>query len=179
MIVWLLAIGAISMLGQVVLLRELSVAFFGSELIYVLALGVWLLGTALGAASGRASHVPRERSVRWLLVVLGLVLPLAVVLARAVRVVFCGVPGAYLPFGRQMLAMVACVVPVAFLLGLLFQWAAKRFVDTGRPLARAYAVESVGGIVGGLLATVLLAAGMPNLGAALLCALCAFARYRS
>ena len=29
MTLWLLAIGAISMLGQVVLLRELSVAFFG------------------------------------------------------------------------------------------------------------------------------------------------------
>jgi spermidine synthase len=171
---WLLAIGAISMLGQVVLLRELNVAFFGSELVYVLALAVWLFGTAAGALSGRASHDPGERAVRWLLVVLGLAIPSTVLLARAMRIVFGGVPGAYLPFGRQMLAMIACVVPVAFLLGLLFQWAAKLFIGAGRRLAGAYAVESAGGVAGGILATALIAAGAPNLAGALWCAAAAF-----
>jgi len=82
MIFRLLAIGAISILGQVVLLRELNVAFFGSELIYVLALGVWMLWTAVGAASGRRTHVPSGRRVRWLLLATAWLLPAAVVLSR-------------------------------------------------------------------------------------------------
>jgi len=37
---YLFFIGFVSILGQVALLRELSVAFYGVELIYTLALGV-------------------------------------------------------------------------------------------------------------------------------------------
>ncbi len=51
----LLAVGLISILAQVVLLRELSVAFYGIELIYILAIGVWMLCTAAGAALPRLS----------------------------------------------------------------------------------------------------------------------------
>ena len=54
MIFWLLAVGLVTILGQVVLLRELNVAFYGSELIYILAMGMWLLWTAVGAALGSA-----------------------------------------------------------------------------------------------------------------------------
>jgi hypothetical protein len=39
MILCLLIIGLVSLLAQVVLLRELVVAFYGIELIYILALG--------------------------------------------------------------------------------------------------------------------------------------------
>jgi spermidine synthase len=175
MILWLLAVGAIAMLGQVVLLRELEVAFFGSELVLVLGLGAWLAGTAAGAASGGRSGVPGERAVRRLFVVLGVALPLAVVLARGVRVLFGGVPGGYLPFGLQMLSLALCLVPISLLLGLLFQWTARRFAASGRSLATAYAVESAGGLIGGLLATLLLAAGVQNWCAAVLCAVLAFA----
>ena len=61
----LFAIGLVSMLGQVVLLRELNVAFFGSELIYILALGLWLLWTAIGAAVGRLGLCCPPCGSRW------------------------------------------------------------------------------------------------------------------
>jgi hypothetical protein len=171
----LFAVGTIALLGQVVLLRECEVAFFGSELVLVLGLGAWLLGTATGAAPGWAAQLPGERAVRRLFVALGLVLPLAVVLARGVRILFGGVPGAYLPFGRQLFALALCLVPVSFLLGLLFQWTARRFIATGRSPAAAYALESAGGLLGGLLATLLPAAGLQNWDTALLCGIGAFA----
>jgi spermidine synthase len=171
MIIWLLAIGLISMLGQVVLLRELNVAFFGSELIYILALGVWLLWTATGAAIGRRAHLPTGRQVRLLLLAHGCLLPLAVVLVRGLRPLFGGVPGAYLPFPRQLLAMTLSLLPVGLTLGLLFQWAAKLYVGGRRSLAGAYAIESAGGLVGGLLATLFLIIGVQNLTAAMWCAL--------
>jgi spermidine synthase len=170
MIPWLVAIGLISMLGQVVLLRELNVAFYGSELIYVLALGVWMFWTAVGAALGRRARLPSHDRVRLLLLVHGWLLPLALFLVRDVRNLLGGVPGAYLPFPQQMLAMVVLLLPVGITLGLLFQWAAKLYVGERRSLAGAYAVESAGGVLGGLLATLLLVWGARNLTAALLCA---------
>ena len=171
----LFAVGALALLAQVVLLRECEVAFFGSELVLVLGLGAWLLGTAAGAAPGRGTGPPGGRAVRGLFVALGILLPLAVVLARAVRILGGGVPGAYLPFGRQMLALALCLVPVSLLLGLLFRWTARRYIASGGSAPAAYALESAGGLLGGLLATLLSAAGLQNWDAALLCGIAAFA----
>jgi spermidine synthase len=169
----LFAAGTLALLAQVVLLRECEVAFFGNELVLVLGLGAWLLGTAAGAAPGRGTQPPGGRAVRRLFVALGILLPLAAVLARGVRILFGGVPGADLSFGRQMLALALCLVPVSLLLGLLFQWTARRFIATGRSPAAAYALEGAGGLLGGLLATLLPAAGLQNWDAALLCGIAA------
>jgi len=169
--IWLLAVGLVSILGQVVLLRELHVAFFGSELVYILALGVWLLGTAAGAAAGRRAHVPSSDRVRCLLLLWSVLLPLMVAFVRGHRVLLGAVPGAYLPFPLQLAIMGAVLLPVSALLGLLFQGAAKRYVEGSRTLAVAYAIESGGSILGGILAAVLLMAGAQNLSAALLCGL--------
>jgi spermidine synthase len=171
----LFAVGTLALLAQVVLLRECEVAFFGNELVLVLGLGAWLLGTAAGAASGRRERPPGGRAVRRLFVALGVLLPLAVVLTRGVRILFGGVPGAELPFGRQMPALALALVPVSLLLGLLFQWTARRFIASDRSPAAAYAIESAGGLLGGLLATLLPAVGLQNWDAALLCGIAAFA----
>ena len=99
MILYLLAIGFVSVLGQVVILRELNVAFYGVELIYILAIAVWLLWTAAGALIGRRTYVPSKTTVGALLIGFAVLLPADVVLVRGIRVLFGGVPGAYLPFG--------------------------------------------------------------------------------
>ncbi|TNF79767.1 MAG: hypothetical protein EP299_02915 [Acidobacteria bacterium] len=169
MILWLIAVGVLTLLGQVVLLRELNVALFGSELIYILGLGVWLLGTAAGAAAGRRGYHPTAQRVRLLFVVLSLLVPLSVVLARDLRILLVGVPGAYPPFSRQLLGMAMVLLPVSVVGGLLFQWVAKRYVRHGRTLAAAYAIESAGALVGGILATVFLRWGLQNFTAALIC----------
>jgi len=158
----LLFIGLISILGQVVLLRELLVAFYGVELIYVLALGIWLFWSAAGAMIGRRTPVPAAASVMRLLVVFAALLPLDIVFVRALRLLWGGVPGAYLPFGHQLLALSAALLPMGVVLGLLFQRAAKRFVAGQAPLALAYAIESAGGLIGGLAATLLLRFGASN-----------------
>ena len=80
----LLALGALSLLAQVVLLRELSVALYGSELLYVLALGTWLLWTASGATLGRIV-APRPRLLPWLFLGLAVLLPGLVALLRGTR----------------------------------------------------------------------------------------------
>ena len=85
---------------------------FRSPLIYILALGGWMFWTAIGAASGRRRSVPSAGRVRAWLVVLACALPAAVVFVRGLRVLFGGVPGAYLPFPRQLLSMAMALLPV-------------------------------------------------------------------
>ncbi|MGC4118390.1 MAG: hypothetical protein QM765_28320 [Myxococcales bacterium] len=149
---WLLGVGFVSLLGQVTLLRELAVASYGVELVYALALGVWLLGSALGAAV--LGRIPPR--LGWLL--LAVLLPVSAVLLRGARGWLDAVPGAYLPLPTQLLLTVLAVVPTAMLAGALFPAAAK-----GEPsLAKAYAIESMGGVAGGLVSAALLAAGVSN-----------------
>ncbi len=165
--------GFVSLLGQIVLLRELSVAFYGVELVYLLALGVWLLGSALGAAVLPRRATAGERGLGSLFVAFAGILPLAVIFVRGSRRIFGGTPGAYLPFTQGLLALALAVVPVAVLAGLLFVGTARAAVGGGSSFAEAYAVESVGGLAAGVAATVLLVLGARATVLALLCSLAA------
>lgn len=170
---YLIVVGFVSILGQVVLLRELSVAFFGVELIYTLALGVWLLCTACGAVLCSKTDRPSYSKINFLLLLLSIVIPMDVAFVRYARLLFSGIPGAYLPLHTQMGIMGASLLPVGLLLGLLFQWTAKVYVARGKTLAGAYAVESIGGLAGGICATQLLKFDCLNFVIALICALVA------
>ncbi len=163
--------GLASLFGQIVLLRELNVAFYGIELIYLIGLGVWMLLTAVGALAGGRSPSASRTAVLFLC--LALFLPLGVVFLRASRLLMGGVPGAYLPFPRQMAALVIALLPAGLLSGLLFREAAGLHAERGRTLAGAYGIESAGGLAGGVLATICLRYGVQNLSLAVACALIA------
>lgn len=171
----LLAIGFIAILGQVVLLRELNVSFYGVELIYLLALGIWLFWTAVGAIIGRRAHSPSLQQIAALFISFGIAVPLEIIFIRSSRLIFGGLPGAYLDFFQQLIVAVLSLLPAGLLSGLLFQWAARAYVSTDRKLAEAYAIESAGGFIGGLCSTLFIIWGWQNFSAALICALFSFA----
>ena len=163
--------GFVSLLGQITLLRELNVASYGIELIYIIGLGVWMLLTAAGALTGG-----RTLSSRWLAILfLGFAffLPSCIVFLRASRFLLGGIPGAYLPFSRQMAALVIALLPAGLISGLLFREAAGMHVERGKTLAGAYGIESAGSLLGGLLATICSRYGMQNLPVAVVCGLIA------
>ncbi len=165
----LVLVGLLSILAQVVLLRELSVASFGIELIYSLALGIWLLCTAFGSAINRRRlDVPPTRMML-LFLALAAAVPLEIGLARSCRIWLGGIPGAFLPFPSQCLALILVLLPSGLILGWLFQLAAKSYISRGGSLAMAYAIESAGGLVGGILATVFLKWGIANFTVGLIC----------
>lgn len=170
MIIPLFSIGLISILGQVVLLRELNVSFYGVELIYLLALGVWLFWTAIGALIGRRTDFLSDKALAFLFIIFGILLPLDITLIRSSRLLFGGVPGAYLTFLQQFTVVVVSLMPAGMLSGILFQFTAKSYVSQGRTAAIAYAIESLGGLVGGLAATIFLIWGIQNLATAFVCA---------
>jgi len=170
----LFTIGFISILGQVIILRELSIALYGVELIYILAMGVWLLWTACGALTGKRRFIPPVKTVRYLFILFAVLLPVDIAFIRGVRYLFGAVPGAYLSFGAQLLVIIISLLPLGILLGLIFQWAAKLYIDENpenKTLAIAYAIESFGGLLGGLAATLLLQFGVQNFTISILCSL--------
>lgn len=170
----LILIGIISLIGQVSILRELSVAFYGIELIYILAIAVWLLWTGIGAKIAQRSFHPTPQTIIILFFILGLIFPLDVSFIRGMRHIFAGTPGAYLPFTTQIIAINIALLPVCIMLGIAFQWTARLYVTEDRTLARAYAIECFGGIIGGLAATVLLKIGVQNLSILLICSIACF-----
>ncbi len=174
-VVALLLTGFVSLIGQIVLLRELNVASFGIELIYLIALGAWLLLTALGTLAGRRKASFSHGRTATLFVAFALCLPLAVVFLRASRLALGGVPGAYLPFPRQMAALVIALAPVGLISGLLFRTAAGLYATKHRTLAGAYGIESAGALIGGALAAACLRLGVQNFPLAITCALIAAA----
>ncbi len=171
---YLFALGFISILGQVVLLRELSVASYGIELIYTLALGVWLLATACGTVlQKRSGSRPPISRINLLFLLFSIGLPLDVAFVRSIRLLFTNLPGVYLPLHAQIAAICAALLPIGVILGVLFRWTARIYISTGKSLAGAYAVESTGGLAGGLCATLFLKFGFQNFVIALICALVA------
>jgi spermidine synthase len=168
--VYLFSIGLISILGQVILLRELSVAFYGVELIYTLALGFWLLFSACGTLLGRCIKNPSCIQINILFLLIFFCILLDVAFIRSIRLLFSGTPGAYLPLSTQIIAMSAALLPAGLLLGLLFQWAAKAYMGSNKSLAAAYAIESLGGLAGGICGTLFLKFGCQNFIIAIICA---------
>ena len=166
---FLFCIGLISILGQVVLLRELNVALYGVELFYILALGMWLLWGAAGTWIGSRINTDSSRTVSVLFLLWAVFLLLDVLFIRGSRVLFAGVPGAYLSFLQQFGIVILAMLPPGLLLGWLFWESARQFCGRGKTLAAAYAVECAGGVIGGLLATVVLPWGVRNLAVALVC----------
>ncbi|MEZ4528888.1 MAG: hypothetical protein R2941_23500 [Desulfobacterales bacterium] len=167
----LFLIGSISITAQVIILRELNVAFYGVELVCILAMGIWLFWTAMGVLAGRKTHLPSEKAAGCLFLLFAFFLLPEILLIRSARAVSGAVSGTYLSFGKQMTVIFLSLLPAGFLTGLLFQWAAKRFVSANRTLALAYAIESAGGLIGGLASFLFPLRGVGNFTAALVCAM--------
>lgn len=176
----LAGVGLLSMLGQVALLRELAVASFGVELVFLAGTALWLAAGAAGALV-RVGPARPAAAVAAGFAALGPLLLAEAAFLRGARVVLGDVPGAYLPLGQQAVTAAVGVVPAGAVLGWLFRRAATALAAEGGSLAAAYAWESLGGALGSVAATLALRAGLSNLallaGAALASALAA-ARHR-
>ncbi len=166
----LFLVGLLAILCQIVLLRELNVASYGVELVYGIALAGWMLAGGAGAAWMSRQRVGGRARIAWLLAATSVALPADVALVRASRIILGGVPGAFLPFGEQVLVLAASLVPLSFALGLAFRWAAQWSAALGRPLALCYAIESAGAAVGATSATLALALGVQTFTLAVLTA---------
>ena len=163
----LAAAGFLSMLAQVVILRELVAALFGVELLYVVALGTWLAGTAVGSVLGRRVAA-RPAVIAGAFLSVGALTIAEVWFIRTAGVLVGAVPGAYLPFPLQVAGILAATIPPSLLCGVLFPPLVRRAAATGMSAAGAYAWECAGAAVGGAIVTAMFWAGLSTLQAAII-----------
>ncbi len=160
----LLVTGFSAVIAQIVLMRELMVVFHGNEASLGLMLASWLAWTAFGSAvlgrfSARSARPRRPAAV--LASLSAVTLPLAIAAVRYARSFFQTVPGEVLGPGQTLLAAVVVLAPFCAVSGALFAagsrlWTAEISVAPGEATGTAYLIESVGGAVGGLLASLAL-----------------------
>ncbi|MGD9354672.1 MAG: hypothetical protein PVI72_17225, partial [Desulfobacterales bacterium] len=125
-------------MGQVILLRELNVALYGVELIYILAMAAWLMWSAVGAMIGPRFRVPEKSTVGWAFAAFAIVFFVDVLFIRYFRNLAGAFAGTFLPFPVQLTLLGIALLPAGLLMGLLFQWSGKILVAQGGRLARAY-----------------------------------------
>ena len=155
--------GASAVVAQVVLLRELLVAFGGNEMAIGIMLAAWLLWTALG--SGLLSRLPWKCDARSLVaglqVAVGLLLPCTVWAVRASRGVFHAMPGEILEPVPVLAAALAALAPFCSVSGWLFAAGARLLAQArdkrdASAVGSMYLLEAIGSAVGGMFSTLLL-----------------------
>ncbi|RMD81753.1 MAG: hypothetical protein D6815_10970, partial [Candidatus Dadabacteria bacterium] len=151
------ATGFLSLLAQLVGLREFVSAWSGNELVVGVFLACSLLATAAGSYGGRRLQVP-ACALAALLAVAGLLPLLEVLLIRSLRGVMSAAAAPSL--GMITLLAAGALVPVCPLFGLLLVESAR--MTAGRvPATSAYWAESAGAVAGGLFYTVSFSFSLP------------------
>lgn len=153
-------LGVSSLVGQVLLVRELLFVFYGNEFFIGWTLFGWLAWVALGAWLCGRLGLGRERAVRAVVAAHGataLLLPASVALVRASRLLLGTVPGAVPDLAPAVALSFFALAPLCLALGAQFVLAARAWKtvapaeEAGRVLGRAYALETAGFVFGGLL----------------------------
>jgi spermidine synthase len=148
----LAAVGFISIIAQIVLMRELVATFYGNELLFGLVLMAWLAWVAVGAwALARLAARLELGAFRAGLILAGALLLLQIALVRDVRTLLGVTPGAFVEFDSMVAAVILIPAPFCLLIGFLFTLGAQLTIEQGGTGGQAYAWESVGALVGGAL----------------------------
>ncbi|MCQ9208474.1 MAG: fused MFS/spermidine synthase, partial [Omnitrophica bacterium] len=165
----LISIGFSVMAGQIILMRELLVVFYGNELSLGITLASWLFWVALGSwGIGRClSGRIRQKLVALSLgeVILAFLLPLSVLGARLIPRGLNYSPGEIIGVLPMSLASFLLLAPIGILAGLLFVLGCE--VAGASPVGNesskgagqigyVYILEAIGASVGGLVTSLCL-----------------------
>lgn len=147
-------LGFISAVAQVILIRELMTAFSGHELVFVIVLGTWLWGIAIGSAWTWGKNL---RWVFGLLTVSVVLLPFMIIGARLLKPVL-GMPLGGVPdIGVVAAATAILLLPLTVVLGEVFA-----VLSRYREGQDIYAWEALGFVGGGILITFVFIVPLPD-----------------
>ena len=153
----LVLMGLAAVIGQIILMRELLVVFYGNELSMALILAVWLFWTSLGSlcSSLAADFMSRKIDLfAAVLALLALLLPLSILGVRLSRLVW-GIPLGEMAGLDQMIQISLAVLgPYCFASGFLFALGCSAHEAATRAGERSpghvYWLEAAGSGLGGV-----------------------------
>lgn len=151
-------LGFLSILSQIVILRELIVVFYGNEMAYAIILGSWLFGTGVGAQLGAFFSSKIKDSSLWLkmmAVVLFVLLPVYPLVIRLLKIFLDIRLGEIIGLVPMAVSSFLLVMPVTVLFGamytLLCQSHAVTLKSEQDDVGVVYLWESLGAALGGVL----------------------------
>ncbi len=150
--------GFISLLTQIVLLRELVTWLGGDEMFYALGLGCWLISVGLGSFYlGRKIKKINLSLIFILLVVFACSAPLVLIMLRY-GLSLSLAPGQISSLGQSIMILFLMMFLPAFLSGLLFYLGCRQWGDS----TQGYIYETLGFFTAGLVFTFFLSrSGFP------------------
>ncbi len=148
--------GFLSMIIQVLLLREITTVFQGNEILMVWTLGVWMLLNGAGVWIGsRLASMPSADTITKIIIIYSIIPILYVPLLNILRNIIFP-PGVMVSPLSFFLVVIFMLFPVCLLAGLTFAFLIKSVQKTGNGFIRVYALEAVGCMIGGLVSSFLL-----------------------
>ena len=158
----LFLIGFVAIVGQILLIRELLVVFYGNELSTAIVLASWLIWTSLGSATlGRIvdaiSNKYRVFGLAQLL--LALLLPASILIVRLSKILWNIPVGEVVDLATMMGISFAILAPFCFLSGFLFAlgcgFHSEATGGRSKSVGTVYLLEAIGSGAGGVAFTVL------------------------
>lgn len=147
------ALGATSIVTQVILLRDFLSAFYGNELVIGIILANWMIITGAGSFLGKYSSKlsANDNFVALLLAFMAVLPAVTVFLLRLLRnIVF--VPGSMVGMTQILYSSFILLLPYCLVSGFSFTLLAQRLSKQygANLIGRIYALESAGSLTGGL-----------------------------
>ncbi len=152
-----LILGLTSMVGQIIIIRELVVAFYGSELSLGVILASWLFWVSFGSwALGRFSDriKSRERLLSHVQLLTAIALPLNIFLIRNIKSILKISTGEVIGFvpmlGSSFLSLSFVCMLLGFTFALLSRMCAENTKHPSKAIGRVYLLEGLGASIGGM-----------------------------
>ncbi|MFC2089751.1 hypothetical protein ACFLT1_03165 [Bacteroidota bacterium] len=157
--VLLFFLGMVTILNQVVFIREFISVLSGNELVVGVLIASWMLITGWGALHARKGNVEGfsfKKGFR-MLGALAIMPPVMIFLLYLLKDQLFP-PGTLISFYHTLIAVFILLFPVCFLSGYLFTFFSSSYSTSENKnlIGRAYSIESLGSLLGGILFTLLL-----------------------
>ncbi len=168
--------GLLAILAQLIIFRELSVLFYGSELFLGVFLSSWLSWVGLGSLLAKRFLIGRHPAVKYFsygFLALSLFLPFMILLIRLSKALFSF--GEFVGPAGTVLFTFAIMSFLCFIIGAQFSLAcliASSIIKKETALGRVYLCEALGSVAGGVLFTFVLIGHVPTFATALVLSLC-------
>ena len=153
-------LGITSLIGQVMLIRELIIVFYGNEFFIGWVLFSWLLWVGLGSlAAGKFIGRSLRAALGLILchIAVAVLLPASMLLSRCSRLIVGAVPGEIPDILPSLAYSLFSLAPLCLLLGAQFVIAARTWESLNtrptleRILGEGYVYETLGFVIGGIL----------------------------
>ncbi|MDP2911652.1 MAG: hypothetical protein Q8N76_04920 [Candidatus Omnitrophota bacterium] len=156
-------LGFTSMIGQIIIIRELIVVFYGNELSLGIILACWLFWTGIGSlVFGRLIDLihSKEKLLSYVQLAISIVIPLNIFLIRIIKPLLKIQAGKLIGFTQMLGASFVSLSVICILMGFAFilisKIASKDNNMPSKQIARIYLLEGLGASVGGLIYTLFL-----------------------